>query len=101
MSRRSGPACVAAAAVLCALSVTTAVPAAQCTLKRFAEFPITMVGMRPLTTARINDAHVRFVVDSGAFYSLMSAASAAQLKLKTAPAPMGLQVKGVHGAADE
>jgi tetratricopeptide (TPR) repeat protein len=58
-----------------------------------------MVGMRPLMTAKINDTDVQFVVDSGAFYSLMSGASAAQLKLKTSPAPMGFQVKGVHGAA--
>jgi tetratricopeptide (TPR) repeat protein/predicted aspartyl protease len=100
MSRRVGPACATTAVVLCALFATSAVPAA-CTLKQFAEFPITMVGMRPLTTARINDADVQFVVDSGAFYSLMSGASAAQLKLKTFPAPMGFQVKGVHGAADE
>jgi len=78
-----------------------AAPAGQCTLKNFAEFPITMVGMRPLMTARINDVDVQFVVDSGAFYSLMSGAGAAQLKLKSSPAPMGFQVKGVHGAADE
>jgi tetratricopeptide (TPR) repeat protein len=101
MSRRAAQACTATAAVLCALIATTAVPAAQCTLKQFAEFPITMVGMRPLTTARINDADVQFVVDSGAFYSLMSGASAAQLKLKTSPAPAWFQMKGVHGAADE
>jgi tetratricopeptide (TPR) repeat protein len=101
MSRRTGPGCAATAATLCALIATTAVPAAQCTLKEFAEFPITMVGMRPLMTAKINDADVQFVVDSGAFYSLMSGASAAQLKLKTSPAPEWFQVKGVHGAADE
>ena len=101
MSRRSGASWAATAAALCALSATAAVSAAQCTLKNFAEFPITMVGMRPLMTAKINDAEVRFVVDSGAFYSLMSGASAAQLKLKTSPAPGWFMVKGVHGAADE
>jgi tetratricopeptide (TPR) repeat protein/predicted aspartyl protease len=101
MSRRIGPACAATAAALWALIATTAAPAGQCTLKTFAEFPITMVGMRPLMTARINDTDVQFVVDSGAFYSLMSRAGAAQLKLKTSPAPMWFQVKGVHGAADE
>jgi tetratricopeptide (TPR) repeat protein/predicted aspartyl protease len=101
MSRRTGPGCAATAAALCALIATTAAAAGQCTLKNFAEFPITMVGMRPLMTAKINDTNVQFVVDSGAFYSLMSGASAAQLKLKTSPAPMGFQVKGVHGAAAE
>jgi tetratricopeptide (TPR) repeat protein/predicted aspartyl protease len=101
MSWRTGPACAATPAALCALIATTAATAGQCTLKNFAEFPITMVGMRPLMTAKINDTNVQFVVDSGAFYSLMSGASAAQLKLKTSPAPMGFQVKGVHGAAAE
>ena len=101
MSRRSGASWAATAAALCALSATAAVSAAQCTLKNFAEFPITMVGMRPLMTAKINDAEVRFIVDSGAFYSLMSGASAAQLKLKTSPAPGWFMVKGVRGAADE
>jgi tetratricopeptide (TPR) repeat protein len=101
MSRRSGAPWAAVVAALCALPATTPLGAAQCTLKKFAEFPITMVGMRALTTARINDADVRFVVDSGAFYSLMSGASAAELKLKTSPAPDWFKVKGVHGAAEE
>jgi tetratricopeptide (TPR) repeat protein len=59
-----------------------------------------MVGMRPLMTAKINDVDVQFVLDSGAFYSMISAASAAQLKLRTSPAPFGFDVTGVHGAAD-
>ena len=71
-----------------------------CKLAKIAEFPITMVGMRPLITASINDVDVQFVVDSGAFYSMISAASAAELKLKTSPAPFGFYVKGVRGTAD-
>jgi tetratricopeptide (TPR) repeat protein/predicted aspartyl protease len=59
-----------------------------------------MVGMRPLMTAKINDLDVQFVVDSGAFYSTISAASAAEFKLRTSPAPVGFYVMGVHGAAD-
>jgi tetratricopeptide (TPR) repeat protein len=51
-------------------------------------------------TARINDVDVQFVLDSGAFYSMISPASAAQLKLRTSPAPFGVYVTGVHGAAD-
>jgi tetratricopeptide (TPR) repeat protein/predicted aspartyl protease len=71
-----------------------------CKLGKIAEFPITMVGMRPLMTASINDVDVRFVVDSGAFYSMISAASAAELKLKTSPAPFGFFLRGAHGTAD-
>ena len=71
-----------------------------CKLDKLAEFPIEMVGLRPLMTAKINDVDVRFVVDSGAFYSMISAASAAELKLNTSKAPFGFFVKGVNGAAD-
>jgi predicted aspartyl protease/tetratricopeptide (TPR) repeat protein len=85
---------------LSALFATTAALAAQCTLRKFAEFPITMVDARPLMTAKINDTDVQFVVDSGAFYSLLSEASAARLKLKTSAGPMGLTVQGVHGKTD-
>ncbi len=74
--------------------------AGGCKLEKFAEFPITMVGMRPLMNASINDVDVRFVVDSGAFYSMISAASAAELKLKVSPAPYGFYVSGAHGTAD-
>jgi tetratricopeptide (TPR) repeat protein/predicted aspartyl protease len=71
-----------------------------CKLGKIAEFPITMVGTRPLMSASINDVDVQFIVDSGAFYSMMSAASAAQLKLKSSPAPFGFNVTGVRGTAD-
>jgi tetratricopeptide (TPR) repeat protein len=71
-----------------------------CKLGTIVEFPVTMVGMRPLMTANINDVDVQFVVDSGAFYSMISAASAAQLKLKTSAAPFGFSVIGAKGAAE-
>ena len=62
-----------------------------------AEIPITMSDLRPLMTAKINDTDVRFLVDSGAFYSMLSGASAAELKLSTRPAPFGFYVTGVGG----
>jgi tetratricopeptide (TPR) repeat protein len=62
-----------------------------------AEFPITMTNMRPLMSAKINDVDVQFIVDSGAFYSMMSAASAAELKLPTRFAPFGFYLTGVGG----
>jgi len=68
-----------------------------CHLGRIAEFPITMTNMRPLMTAKINDVDVQFLVDSGAFYSMISAASAAELKLPTYPAPPGFFVTGIGG----
>ena len=58
-----------------------------------------MAGMRPLTTAQINGRDVEFTIDSGAFFSMLSSASASELDLKTHFAPFGLYVTGVNGNA--
>ena len=99
-SRRDRPSAILAFATASVLTASVPAFADGCKLTKIVEFPITMVGMRPLMTASINDVDVQFVVDSGAFFSMISAASAAQLKLKTSPAPLGLKVTGVHGTAD-
>jgi predicted aspartyl protease/tetratricopeptide (TPR) repeat protein len=72
-----------------------------CRLGKVAELPITMAGTRPLITARINDKEARFVLDSGAFFSMMSAPTAAEFNLKLKAAPYGLSVvRGVGGSVD-
>jgi len=87
-----------AASVFIGTSFICAVPApAACKLVKIAEFPITMTNLRPLMTAKINDRDVQFLVDSGAFYSMLTGASAALLNLKTHMAPFGLSVTGVGG----
>jgi tetratricopeptide (TPR) repeat protein/predicted aspartyl protease len=70
-----------------------------CTLGRVAELPIAMSGTRPIITAKINNQDARFVLDSGAFYSMMSAATAAEFNLRLRPAPFGLRIEGVGGSA--
>jgi predicted aspartyl protease len=74
---------------------------ASCTLGRVAEAPIVMVGLRPTMTARINGADASFLVDSGAFFSSLSRASAAQFNLRLSPAPAYLKVWGVGGVTTE
>jgi len=59
-----------------------------------------MVDLRPLLTANINGIDARLVLDSGAFFNMISTASAAELKLKRTPAPIGLYVTGINGATD-
>jgi tetratricopeptide (TPR) repeat protein/predicted aspartyl protease len=71
--------------------------AGQCALGKLVEFPITMVDLVPQMTAKINGTDVRLTVDSGASFSNISAASAAELNLSTRPAPMELVVRGVNG----
>ena len=61
------------------------------------DLPVSIVGTRPVIGAKINNQEVRFLVDSGAFFSMMSSAAAAEFNLKTVMAPYGLTVKGIGG----
>jgi tetratricopeptide (TPR) repeat protein/predicted aspartyl protease len=61
------------------------------------ELPVTMEGLRPLVRAKINGTEARFLADSGAFYSMLSPAAAAQFKLPKRSAPFGTYVLGVGG----
>ena len=56
-----------------------------------------MVDTVPVFAAKINDEDVRFILDSGAFWSMISSAAAEQFKLKKHPAPYGLTLKGFGG----
>jgi tetratricopeptide (TPR) repeat protein/predicted aspartyl protease len=71
----------------------------KCSIGKIIEFPVTMEGLRPIVPATINGHEVRFVADSGAFYSFISPGSAAELSLKLRSAPPGFYVTGVGGAA--
>jgi tetratricopeptide (TPR) repeat protein/predicted aspartyl protease len=72
----------------------------KCRLGRVAELPITMAGFSPIITAKINDKEARFVLDSGAFLSMMSAATAAEFNLRLRPAPDGWGFRGIGGFVD-
>src|SRR5277367_4527449 len=84
--------------LLCMLAMPDSL-AGECKLGKVMEFPITMVDLRPRVTAKINGRDVRFMVDSGAFFSIISPASAAELNLSTFAAPFGFFVRGVNGSA--
>jgi tetratricopeptide (TPR) repeat protein len=93
--RISGFACLAAALAVAVASGAHA--QAKCELGKVAELPITMAGLRPLITAQVNGKDARFLLDSGAFYSMMSTAVAADLNLKLSVS--GMTINGVGGAA--
>jgi len=61
--------------------------------------PVTMAGTRPLISGGINGQPVRFLADSGAFYSVLSPAVAGELKLPLRPAPFGMSLSGIGGEA--
>ena len=61
------------------------------------DLPVTISGTRALIDAKINRQDVRLLVDSGAFFSIISAATAEEFKLKMGPAPPGRRVKRTRG----
>jgi tetratricopeptide (TPR) repeat protein len=68
---------------------------ADCKIARLGELPVTMRGLRPLVSAKINGAEALFIADSGAFYSMITPAAAAQFKLRLEPAPYWFVMTGV------
>jgi tetratricopeptide (TPR) repeat protein/predicted aspartyl protease len=72
----------------------------KCKIAKLVDLPITMNSLRPTIDVKINNRDAKFILDSGAFYSMISSATAAEYNLKTAPGPFGLRVIGVGGAAD-
>jgi len=75
-----------------------ALAASKCMLGKLVEFPITMVDLRPQVSAKINGTDVRLMVDSGAWFSTLSPASAAELNLSSR-ALFGFYVRGANGNA--
>jgi tetratricopeptide (TPR) repeat protein/predicted aspartyl protease len=68
----------------------------KCNLVPVAELPIDMTGLRPLMTAQINGKDAKFLLDSGAFYGLMSTSTAEEHQLKLSVWPG--KIIGVGGA---
>lgn len=64
------------------------------------QLPLTMQGLRPLLTTKVNGSETRFMVDSGAFYSLITPAAVARLNLRTEPLPERITISGANGAAN-
>ena len=73
--------------------------AAACSLAKLAELPVTMNNLQPQVPAKINGADVMFLADTGAFYSLITPANAAQLHLSLHSAPFNIRISGVGGEA--
>lgn len=68
----------------------------ECKLGSF-EIPVVMSGLRAVAKLRVNGTEVPMIVDSGAFYSMLTDAAAAQLNLRTRRAPDHLRVYGLTG----
>lgn len=80
-----------------AASVASPALAAECKLGKLGELPVTMIGQRPIVTAEINKREARLILDSGAFYSTLSAANALEYGLKMAGSIPGVRLTGIGG----
>jgi tetratricopeptide (TPR) repeat protein/predicted aspartyl protease len=89
----------AAGMTLAAALLPVAAAIGKCTIARHAEISITMNSLRPIVPVQINGQEAHLLLDSGAFFSMMSAATAAQFKLKTTNTPFGMRIVGVGGSS--
>lgn len=69
---------------------------AACTLELKAELAVSMRGTEPVTPVKVNGADLDFLIDSGAFFSLISPAKSAELHLK--PAYARGDILGIGGS---
>lgn len=82
-------------------SLVLAQPAqAACKVERMAELPVTMKGMRPIVQTTINGQPAPFLLDSGAFYSTISAPVAKAFRLPPQALPPGFTLRGIGGSSD-
>jgi tetratricopeptide (TPR) repeat protein/predicted aspartyl protease len=72
--------------------------ASKCELGRAAELSITMRGLRPTIATKINGKDATFVLDSGAFFTTLTADAATQYGVSTSYAPFGFRIEGIGGA---
>lgn len=90
-----------AVALAAALSFAAVGPGwAACKVSKLPDLPVTMVGRQPLVPFAVNGKETLFMIDSGAFFSLISKAGADRLKLNVGALPPGFSLRGVGGEAD-
>jgi predicted aspartyl protease/tetratricopeptide (TPR) repeat protein len=73
--------------------------AGSCQLERYGTLQVDLKGGRATTMVKINGSDTRFALDTGAFYSFMSNATASSLGLKQQPLPFGFRIGGIGGTA--
>ncbi len=72
----------------------------RCQLERYGTLPVDIEGGRATTMVKINGSDTRFALDTGAFFNIMSKASASSLELRLRALPPGFRITGIGGAAD-
>src|SRR4051812_18866321 len=86
----------ASALLLVSLSLATAPAWAGCQVGQM-EIPVRIVNLRPIATLTLNGTAVPMLVDSGGFFSMLSASTATQLNLPLRNLPPGARIEGYTG----
>ncbi len=87
---------------LALLGTSSASPAlaGNCQLAKIAELKVTMKGLEPIIDTTVNGKSAPFLLDSGAFFSLIPQPVAKTLNLPRSPAPPGFRLGGIGGTTD-
>lgn len=71
-----------------------------CHLGRYGTLPVAIIDGRATTTVKINGSGMRFALDTGAVFNIMSRANASALGLKLRSAPFDFRIEGIGGSAN-
>lgn len=85
------------AMVMLSAGFAPAMAAPSCMIEMMANLPVEMDGMRVNMPATINGHHTDLMLDSGAFFSIMSKAKATEFGLKLDSLPPDLHIGGIGG----
>jgi len=84
-----------------ALTCSPAAAADQkCTIGQLMQLPVAIVDRQPTVPAMINGHKVALVVDSGAFFSMLSSSVSAEFQLPRSSAPPGFYLEGIGGRSE-
>jgi clan AA aspartic protease (TIGR02281 family) len=89
---------------LCCLGIgvllASQVWAGDCKLQRYGTMPVQLEGDRATTMVKINGVDTRFILDTGAFFNVMSKANASSLGLRLRSLPSEFRLSGIGGSTD-
>jgi len=88
------------ALMIVGIAAATRPATAACSMAKFGELPVTMTGLTPLVSVKIEGADVKLIADSGSFFNMLTPQAAKRIGLHVHSAPYGLVVLGATGAAD-
>ncbi|WP_313537841.1 aspartyl protease family protein [Sphingomonas sp.] len=87
-------------ATLLATSCASPALAGDCQLAKIAELKVTMKGLEPILDTTVNGRSAPFLLDSGAFFSMIPQPVAKALDLPLSPAPPDFRLRGIGGSTD-